>query len=869
MGKTPRKFVMPTKIQVSDKDPETIFRDLKVNSSQVKNLWSQQADVLRSYYNQARDKGDVALELPTGTGKTLIGLLIAEYRRRIKQERVVYLCPTKQLAYQVHCKAQDYGIPTVVLVGQQSKYSQVDFADFITSKAIAITTYSAIFNTNPRIDNAQAIIFDDAHSAESHIASLWTVKIFRKECFQVYNSIINLFKEDIPDYLYSRLMKADYDYFMKSYDVVPYPNYYNKIPQLSEYIEANIINCDKAKYAWSKIKENLEACHVYISWGEINIRPIIPPALTHYPFAYAKQRIYMSATLGDGGELERLTGVKEIERLPIPIGWEKYSSGRRLILFPDRKFDSSKSLEIAFKAIEKHGRALVLCPDTHSADFFKEQFHKSYHTIPIMDSYDIEESLDPFIQEERAVLILTRYDGIDLSGDTCRLLVVFKLPEATNLQEGFFWNRLSANALLNDRIRTRITQALGRCTRSSDDFSNVLMVGSDLLKFCAIKENLKNFHPEIQAEIAFGLANSEPFDTSDDLLGFMEDFINDKVFFQEINLAITGLRDDTEKVVKPATAQLMKSVKSELEYVTALWKNDIDMAQQMAKAVTDALSGGKELAGYRAWWFYLAGSCGYLGYRRNLMDLSVAKQNYSTALQTTNSLTWLADLAKYVPSNSEIVTTDSDLVTQAEAIEDVLTGLSIVGPKFEKKMTEFMEKISNNNSGNFEKGLEKLGEYLGFQSKKPPSEGAPDGIWVLRNNAYGFEAKSEEDSKNPISLSTCRQANGHRNWISDDETFPQQLSIKIVLLDHKERLHPDALPQVHELFHQNITEIRDLALRVTNSLRRIRSIMAKDGESNLFTKEHICEVLCSERLSYKHVNEILTTNKLDEMEISR
>jgi len=59
------------------------------------------------------------------------------------------------------------------------------------------------------------------------------------------------------------------------------------------------------------------------------------------------------------------------------------------------------------------------------------------------------------------------------------------------------------------------------------------MVGSDLLKFCAIKENLQNFHPEIQAEIEFGLANSEPFDTSEDILGFMEDFINDKRFFQE------------------------------------------------------------------------------------------------------------------------------------------------------------------------------------------------------------------------------------------------------------------------------------------------------------------------------------------------
>jgi hypothetical protein len=869
MEKSPRKFVIPSKTYNAQKDPETIFRDLRANSSQVKNLWSQQADVLRSYDSLAKDKAEVALELPTGTGKTLIGLLIAEYRRRIKEERVAYICPTKQLAYQVHNKAQDYGIPTVVLVGPQSGYSQTDFADFLTTKAIAITTYSAIFNTNPKIDNAQALILDDAHSAENHIASLWTVKITRKDSFQAYNALIDLFKEDIPDYLYSRLMKADYDYFMKSYELVPYPNFYNKLTQVREFLEQNVSYCKDAKFPWSMIKENLEACHVYISWGEINIRPIIPPTKIHGPFANAKQRVYMSATLGDGGELERLTGIKEIERLPIPKGWEKYNSGRRLILFPDRKFDSNESLGITFKAIDKHGRALVLCPNAYSANYFKEQFLKTKLEIPILESKDIEESLDPFIRKEKAVLLLTRYDGIDLSGDICRLLVVFNLPEATNLQEGFLWNRLGANALLNDRVRTRITQALGRCTRSSDDFSNVLMIGSDLLKFCAIKENQENFHPEIQAEIKFGLVNSEQLETAEDILGFMEDFIEDKEFFQGINEAITGLRDETEKVIKPATTQLNISVKSEVEYVNALWKNDIELAQEKVKVVTDGLSGGKELAGYRAWWLYLAGSGAYLGYRRNLWDMSVAKQYYSSALQTTNSLTWLADLAKYVPANTGIVTSDLDLVTQAEAVENVITSLSVMGPRFEKKMTEFMELINNDKATNFEKGLERLGEYLGFQSEKPASDGAPDGIWVLRNSAYGFEAKSEEDGNNSISLSTSRQANGHRNWMLDAENLPNAVSIKIIVLDHKAKLHPDAVPQAHELFHLNITEIRDLAQRVTSSLRRIRSVMTRDGGSTLFTKELICEELSKEQLSYKHINEILTSKKLDKMEIAR
>lgn len=54
--------------------------------------------------------------------------------------------------------------------------------------------------------------------------------------------------------------------------------------------------------------------HVFVGTREILIRPNIPPTNTHAPFANAKQRVYMSVTLGEGGDLERLTGRK---RLPV------------------------------------------------------------------------------------------------------------------------------------------------------------------------------------------------------------------------------------------------------------------------------------------------------------------------------------------------------------------------------------------------------------------------------------------------------------------------------------------------------------------------------------------------------------------------
>ncbi|MFO0001932.1 MAG: hypothetical protein ACK559_12455, partial [bacterium] len=61
---------------------------------------------------------------------------------------------------------------------------------------------------------------------------------------------------------------------------------------------------------------------------------MIPPALSHSPFAGANQRVHMSATLGLAGDLERITGVDSFCRLPIPQGWDKQGIGRRFFMLP-------------------------------------------------------------------------------------------------------------------------------------------------------------------------------------------------------------------------------------------------------------------------------------------------------------------------------------------------------------------------------------------------------------------------------------------------------------------------------------------------------------------------------------------------------
>jgi hypothetical protein len=106
--------------------PEALYRVLSHGPAAPRELWSWQADVLRAYDGLKGKSGqfsaDVAIELPTGAGKTLVGCLIAEWRRRKYEEAVAYVAPTRQLAQQATAKGRLYGIPVVDLTGSHKRW---------------------------------------------------------------------------------------------------------------------------------------------------------------------------------------------------------------------------------------------------------------------------------------------------------------------------------------------------------------------------------------------------------------------------------------------------------------------------------------------------------------------------------------------------------------------------------------------------------------------------------------------------------------------------------------------------------------------------------------------------------------------------
>jgi hypothetical protein len=92
---------------------------------------------------------------------------------------------------------------------------------------------------------------------------------------------------------------------------------------------------DATRFQFEMIRPGLPACLFHLSPTGWYLRPMTPPTFDHPAFTDLAQRIYLSATLGDAGELERAFGRTGITRIPVPPAWERTGAGRRFFVFPD------------------------------------------------------------------------------------------------------------------------------------------------------------------------------------------------------------------------------------------------------------------------------------------------------------------------------------------------------------------------------------------------------------------------------------------------------------------------------------------------------------------------------------------------------
>ena len=199
------------------------------------------------------------------------------------------------------------GITASAFTGKAKDYPPDQKALYQLAQSIAVTTYSSLFNTNPFFGDADLLIFDDAHSGEGYVASNWTVHILKSDHHDLYFELLDDIKTGLEPEIYERLLKEDQNSDLFWVDKVPNIKLLSCCSKVQETITRYILsNQDtQIKYAWSMICEHIKACNMFISPLEIILRPFIPPTMQFSPFTEAKQRLYMSATLGKSAEAVR------------------------------------------------------------------------------------------------------------------------------------------------------------------------------------------------------------------------------------------------------------------------------------------------------------------------------------------------------------------------------------------------------------------------------------------------------------------------------------------------------------------------------------------------------------------------------------
>ena len=804
--------------------PDLLFRTLTRRKYPTE-MPHQQA-IMQAYVHEGVDKPDVALQLPTGSGKTLVGLLIAEWCRLKNNERVVYLCPTKQLVYQTQEQANsDYGLSVLAFTGSKHQYVPADAAKYRNADRVAITTYSSLFNINPFFDSADVVIIDDAHSAENYIATMWSIHISGRadEDKALFAAIASVLRPHIPSMSYARLV-GDHGTTADSawVDKLSTPVFTGLKEELSAVFDTHVEGTAHY-YPWTVLCEHLDSCHLYYSAENILVRPMIPPTWTLPAFQNPRQRIFMSATLGAGGDLERLTGREPIHRLPVPVGFEFQGVGRRFFMFPGMTLEPAKVDVLRLRLMKRAKRSLVLAPSELARSKIVEQV-KEKLGFPSFSADDIERSKKAFVAQDKAVAALAnRYDGIDFPKDECRLLCVDGLPRAMNLQERFLMSRMGANILFNERVQTRVLQGVGRCTRSLEDYSAVFVTGQELQDYLSDPKLRKFFHPELQAELSFGVEQSMDANAADFVENF-DTFIENGEEWDTINQQIVTEASEAVREPFPAMDFLSRAIKYEVRYQEFMWQGDYAAAMDSAQSVLGEIS-LEELRGYRALWHYLAGSAAYLGSQQGVEALVPrARQHFLQAKEATKMLPWLVQLSRYQSKQKENVDADADLRQQVEQLESVLVDLGTVD---NRKFAMHEKVILNglNSANGFELAHKMLGEMLGFVAGKQESDASPDPWWISREKCFVFEDHAGAKSSSTLGATKARQAASHPKWMEDNIPESHGLEMIPVLVTPVSKAMDGARPHLKEVYLWTLSDFRKWAQKALTVVRSLRSTL--------------------------------------------
>lgn len=497
--------------KIGSSSPHLLVRPRDIFAALPNKPWSylrqEQGEVLEAWFTRRTDR-DVVIKQNTGGGKTVVGLLIAQSTINEGIGKAVYLAPDTYLAARVREEASRLGLQTA---------EQPDDPLFLSERAILVTTFQKLINGQSVFGVAGGyrtpidlgvVVVDDAHAALATTEGQFRLTIPADH--PAFTDLFDLFAGD----LVTQNRKAFLD--IAEGDVtavvrVPFWAWADKQKKVWDVLHPYGVARDKEfKFAWPLIADCLSLCTVMVSSRGIEIQPPCPPIEKIPSFVTACRRVYLTATLSDDSVLVTNLKADPANLAKVITPGSAADLGDRLVLAPVQLNPSlgddavrllAKQFSLGDRDGDGHPEArpvnvVVLVPSTAQAN----------HWRPLADRVLYVDHLEAGVAELRAghvglVVLVNKYDGVDLPGPACELLVIDGIPRPMAAAD-----RREAAALLDSPTRRgrdvqRIEQGMGRGVRDINDHCAVLLLGAGLGMAVHDRAWLDLFSPATRAQL--------------------------------------------------------------------------------------------------------------------------------------------------------------------------------------------------------------------------------------------------------------------------------------------------------------------------------------------------------------------------------
>ena len=470
-------------------NPKEIYEALD-RRSETGPLRPAQTAILERWWDEFRNKKDVILKLHTGQGKTLIGLLMLQSKLNSKEGPCMYVCPNIYLAEQTCQQANRFGI----------KFAKIESDNmlpetFLNGSRILITHIQKLFNGKTifglgnKYTECSTMILDDAHACIDSIKGAFTIEIPHDH--DLYKAVFQLFEDDLQEQGEGSLLEiknGDHNTLLP----VPYWNWIDKSTEVLKILSKHKED-SSVLFVWPIIKDNIDNCQCFFSGTSIEISTIYNPIHEFGTFHHAKQRVFMSATTQNDSSFIKGLGV-EIEAVNKPLIYEKeFWSGEKMILIPQLIHDElDRALIITNMAPPNSKRKSGVVTLINS--FNRAKVYHDLGSI-VANGSNIFEHVSSLKsgKRDKNLVIVNRYDGIDLPDDSCRVLIIDSKPNSESLSEKYEESVRVNSDIINIKIAQKIEQGLGRSVRGEKDYSVIVLIGNDLVRFIQSNNSKKVF----------------------------------------------------------------------------------------------------------------------------------------------------------------------------------------------------------------------------------------------------------------------------------------------------------------------------------------------------------------------------------------